>query len=37
MGDDRNDHFKQCFHNKHIFDKLDIIIHMNCIIRMNIS
>ena len=25
--DDRKDHFRQCFHNKHIFDQLDKDIH----------
>ena len=25
--DDQKDHFKQCFHNKHIFDQLDTNIH----------
>ena len=26
--DDRKDHFKQCFHNKHDFDQLDTNIHI---------
>ena len=26
--DDRKDHFKQCFHNKHVFDQLDTNIHI---------
>ena len=25
--DDRKDHFRQCFHNKHVFDQLDKDIH----------
>ena len=27
--DDQKDHFKQRFHNKHIFDQLDTSIHVN--------
>ena len=26
--DDRKVHFKQCFHNKHVFDQLDTNIHI---------
>ena len=26
--DDRKDHFKHCFHNKHVFDQLDTNIHI---------
>ena len=27
--DDRKDHFKQCFYNKHVFDQLDTNVHIH--------
>ena len=26
--DDRKNHFKQCFHNKHVFDQLDTNVYI---------